>query len=729
LSVVVRSIGRPTLGRALASIATQRYPNVQIVIVAASGRDHPPIPERFGPCPVVAVRSACRLPRADAADAGLRAAEGDWITFLDDDDELLPGHLAGLTASAEEEPGKRAVNGRALATFRDGRTEVWGQRFALAELYQRNFVHLSTLLFHRSLRDAGVAFDRALPLHEDWDFVLQLAQHAQFANWPEPTFRWHADAGSSGGGGEANVDEEAFARHRDYVYAKWAVVRDAWLERCTVTMQEAAAHAMAGRSAEAAVTARAVLTFSQNDPHALNLLAMLALRRGDTTEALTCQTLAAEVRPHDADIRFNLAQVHLARGDLVRARATLTEALVLDPTHPAAVAALRNLGGTALPSTTPVRSTHRGLSRASPPTRGSDHETGSDGSVGRARARGALPHEYPSAGSPGARSSAVASDRPERRQRIPATAATRAGFLELERHCAANPADAEGRRSMLQLFLALGQPDDLPGASLTLPPGNREPRIAVLTPYLREPIRLLERCHRSVRGLTVRCEHILIADGFPRAELDTWPVRHLRLSKPSQNFGDTPRRIAGEAAMDGGFEAVIYLDADNWLRPRHVESLFACHLARGAAVCHSARTLHRVDETVMPLVQRGDNHEHVDTSCVLVATAAFDLLRIWGTWPRELSRIDDRMFWHAVVSRGHGANGFTGALTTCYEASHSGFYRALGEASPPGVRPDIDLDTLFRWHAELPSAEHDQLDGRWGFSVSALVAELRAMRS
>lgn len=351
VSVVVRSIGRATLDRALTSIAAQRHPPAEIIVVAASGRDHPPIPARFGPCPIIAVTPGIRLPRAAAANAGMRAANDEWITFLDDDDEFLPGHLDGLLASAAASPDARAVSGRALATFRNGCTKVWGQRFALAELYERNFVHLSTLLFRRSLRDTGIAFDDALPLHEDWDFALQVAQRTRFADWPEPTFRWHADAGSSGGGGESNVDDAAFARYRDHVYAKWAPVRDAWVERCCAILGRAAEHAAAGRLAEAAADARAVLAFSQNDPHALNLLAMLALRHGDNAEALACQSLAAEVRPHDADIRVNLAKVHLARGESAQAHATLHQALASNPAHAGAAAALRHLATTA-PATT-----------------------------------------------------------------------------------------------------------------------------------------------------------------------------------------------------------------------------------------------------------------------------------------------------------------------------------------------------------------------------------------
>ncbi len=47
----------------------------------------------------------------------MRAATGDWITFLDDDDEMLAGQLAGLVASVAHQPGALAASGRARATI------------------------------------------------------------------------------------------------------------------------------------------------------------------------------------------------------------------------------------------------------------------------------------------------------------------------------------------------------------------------------------------------------------------------------------------------------------------------------------------------------------------------------------------------------------------------------------------------------------------------------------
>lgn len=60
-----------------------------------------------------------------------------------------------------------------------------------------------------------------------------------------------------------------------------------------------------------------------------------------------------------------------------------------------------------------------------------------------------------------------------------------------------------------------------------------------------------------------------------------------------------------------------------------------------------------------------------------------------------------------------------------HEAAHVCFYDAAGEAPPIGARANLDLDGLFAWHAGLPVAERDELDRRWGFSVTELLAQMQ----
>ena len=331
VSVIVRSTARPTLARALESIGAQDYPDVEAVVVAASGPDHPPVPARVGRHPVVFAPSPLHLSRPDAANAGLDAATGDWITFLDDDDTLSPDHVSGLVAATRNAPEALAVYTLARARFADGRTETWGRPYALIQLYERNFIHLSTALFSRKLVERGCRFDPQFEIMQDWDFFLQIAQHTHFHFEPRQTFDWHADAGASGAGGGPNRDDARFAEFRDMIYAKWAPAHDALADAVTTKLQAAQVRAQQRDLPGAEALVREVLLQSPNDPFALNMLAMLQRSQGRIADARRTLETAVAIRPDDPSFIFNLALLCRAAGDADGARSSCWRALELDP--------------------------------------------------------------------------------------------------------------------------------------------------------------------------------------------------------------------------------------------------------------------------------------------------------------------------------------------------------------------------------------------------------------
>ena len=55
-----------------------------------------------------------------------------------------------------------------------------------------------------------------------------------------------------------------------------------------------------------------------------------------------------------------------------------------------------------------------------------------------------------------------------------------------------------------------------------LSPNSMKP--AVITPYHQESLKILERCHHSVRAQLTDATHILVADGNSRSAIDQWIV-------------------------------------------------------------------------------------------------------------------------------------------------------------------------------------------------------------
>ena len=120
-------------------------------------------------------------------------------------------------------------------------------------------------------------------------------------------------------------------------------------------------------------------------------------------------------------------------------------------------------------------------------------------------------------------------------------------------------------------------------------------RIAVITPYCQEPTEILRQCHDSVLRQQVPCDHVMIADGFPNAEVAGWAVRHVILPVAHADVGNTPHSVGSLLADAEGYDFIAYLDADNWYRPDHLSSLVQLYEVTKAPVCCAWRTFHRPD--------------------------------------------------------------------------------------------------------------------------------------
>lgn len=188
VSVVVRTKDRPELlAEALASIAANTYRRLEVVVVNDGGAS-PVIANDF-PLPVVRVDLPENRGRAAAANAGVEAAGGEWLAFLDDDDLAEPEHFATL-AGLSNATGVRVVyTDAAVGIYELDRNGGWcecerrlpySRDFDADLLLFDNYIPFNTLLIERSaLAEAG-PLDTDLPFFEDWDLLIRLSAITSF---------------------------------------------------------------------------------------------------------------------------------------------------------------------------------------------------------------------------------------------------------------------------------------------------------------------------------------------------------------------------------------------------------------------------------------------------------------------------------------------------------------------------------------------------------------------
>ncbi len=225
VSVIVPTYNRPEfLERCLASILGQSHANLEIIVVNDAGSPVEAIIRRHNHSGRIYYLSlATNKGAAAARNAGLRLAQGDYITFLDDDDEYLPDHVS-ILAEALSSHSQRFAYSRAEYLVETGPGQVVKQQpFSQVE-YSRdmilvgNFIPTPTWMFERALLEEAGLFDEAYKAWEDWEWLIRASARTDFLFVPRFTVQVHQRPNDAGHLGVKHRPE--MRRWVDKVYAK-----------------------------------------------------------------------------------------------------------------------------------------------------------------------------------------------------------------------------------------------------------------------------------------------------------------------------------------------------------------------------------------------------------------------------------------------------------------------------------------------------------------------------
>ena len=218
-------------------------------------------------------------------------------------------------------------------------------------------------------------------------------------------------------------------------------------------------------------------------------------------------------------------------------------------------------------------------------------------------------------------------------------------------------------------------------------------KLAVITPYYKEPIDKLRRCHKSVVDQSVQADHFLIADGHANPELDGWNATHVKLPVGMGDSGDTPRLIGLSMAATLGYDGFLFLDGDNWFEPGHIAQMVSGYEQTGLPVVTCPRILRRLDGSVLGICTESDGDSFNDFNCYLFMRAALPALRILALPNGEMNYFTDRVLW-AHLRENCPQMARVSNPTVNYETTRLLHYWQAGETPPPEARTTVfDKDT------------------------------------
>jgi glycosyltransferase involved in cell wall biosynthesis len=201
ISVIIPTFDRAeTLGRALDSVLKQTCAPQDIIVVDDGSSDNTKELVAGHPAQPRYLRQENRGV-SSSRNLGIRNAGGEWLAFLDSDDEWLPGKLAAQIRALEQQPECRICHTEEIWIRNGIRVNAMNKHAKSGgRIFQQCLplcvISPSSAMIHRSLLDEVGLFDEALPACEDYDLWLRICARHPVAFVTEPQivkYGGHAD--------------------------------------------------------------------------------------------------------------------------------------------------------------------------------------------------------------------------------------------------------------------------------------------------------------------------------------------------------------------------------------------------------------------------------------------------------------------------------------------------------------------------------------------------------
>lgn len=224
VSVVLPTYNRAhVMGRALRSVLTQDFSDFEVLVVDdASTDDTESVIHSFGDSRVRYLREPRNGGPNAARNRGLREARGEFVAFLDSDDEWLPGKLTRQLARFDELPESVGAVYTGVETVTSS-GESWQfvpelRGHLHASLLANNELHgaSQSIMIRRSVVQQVGEFDVRYPAIGDYDYWVRVSACCDIDVVPETLARYHNAESAS----RVSLSVTNNLRGRDIFYEK-----------------------------------------------------------------------------------------------------------------------------------------------------------------------------------------------------------------------------------------------------------------------------------------------------------------------------------------------------------------------------------------------------------------------------------------------------------------------------------------------------------------------------
>lgn len=220
VSVIIPTYNRAhLLGRALRSVINQTFEDFEIIIVDDASTDGTQtLVNSFEDKRISYIKLYLNQGVSVARNIGIQHAQGEYIAFIDSDDEWIPEKL-----KKQLDVFKDSTHSLGLVYTKSVTVRENNEKPSIIPLFRGNLLPFllvynyigltsSPLIKKECFSKVGL-FDESLPVSEDWDMWIRISQYYECSFVSEPLFRYHPQPDSI-----VNISPWAIKAHKSILH-------------------------------------------------------------------------------------------------------------------------------------------------------------------------------------------------------------------------------------------------------------------------------------------------------------------------------------------------------------------------------------------------------------------------------------------------------------------------------------------------------------------------------